>query len=164
MEYSNQLLHELWQLFSVLCSDDTLWKRKLQSDFNFSGQGTARTSGWKFIYRGLSKPRGRFRFFAINNYIYLCDCIQYSFGGKIIFTLDMWFSLSFAKALFTPKFSEKTNGRLGRSDYDLPKSIISGVPYPIEVPLPGIRVVSLIAGGTYVSLRLSLSHLICRLN
>ena len=54
-----ELLHELWQLFSVLCSDDTLWKQKLQSDFNFSGEATARTSGWKFIYRGLSKPRGR---------------------------------------------------------------------------------------------------------
>jgi SCF-associated factor 1 len=36
---------------------DTFWKRKLQLDFNFSGHGTARTSGWKFIYRGLSNPR-----------------------------------------------------------------------------------------------------------
>jgi len=62
-----QSLHDLWQLFSVLCSDDTLWKNKLQSDFNFSGEATARTSGWKFIYRGLSKPRGLLLLFAINN-------------------------------------------------------------------------------------------------
>ncbi|KAF8159521.1 regulator of chromosome condensation 1/beta-lactamase-inhibitor protein II [Crassisporium funariophilum] len=45
------------KLFAVLGSDDTFWKRKLQEDFNFTGEGTARTSGWKFIYRGLFKPR-----------------------------------------------------------------------------------------------------------
>ncbi|TFK39864.1 regulator of chromosome condensation 1/beta-lactamase-inhibitor protein II [Crucibulum laeve] len=43
--------------FSMICSDEMLWKRKLESDFNFTGTGTARTSGWKFIYRGLFKPR-----------------------------------------------------------------------------------------------------------
>lgn len=48
----------LLQSLSVLCNDDTLWKHKLSEEFNFSGQGTARTSGWKFIYRGLFKPRG----------------------------------------------------------------------------------------------------------
>ncbi|TFK75017.1 RCC1/BLIP-II [Pluteus cervinus] len=43
--------------FSSICNDDTFWKRKLQADFNFSGAGTARTSGWKFIYKGLSQPQ-----------------------------------------------------------------------------------------------------------
>ncbi|ESK97802.1 f-box protein [Moniliophthora roreri MCA 2997] len=43
--------------FATLCRDETLWKRKLQADFNFSGAGTARTSGWKFIYLRLTKPR-----------------------------------------------------------------------------------------------------------
>ena len=43
--------------FATLVSDDLFWKRKLQEDFNFSGAGTARTSGWKFIYRGLSNPK-----------------------------------------------------------------------------------------------------------
>ncbi|KAF8141567.1 regulator of chromosome condensation 1/beta-lactamase-inhibitor protein II, partial [Boletus edulis] len=42
--------------FASLCSDDTFWKRKLQQDFNFSDEGTARSSGWKFIYQGLSHP------------------------------------------------------------------------------------------------------------
>ena len=46
------------QLFAALCTDDMLWKRKISEDFNFFGQGTARTSGWKFIYRGLFNPRG----------------------------------------------------------------------------------------------------------
>jgi SCF-associated factor 1 len=43
--------------FADLGDDDTLWKRKLLEEFNFSGEGTARTSGWKFIYRGLSRPQ-----------------------------------------------------------------------------------------------------------
>lgn len=45
------------KLFAVLCSDDTVWKRKLEADFNFTGEGTARTSGWKTIYRGLWNPK-----------------------------------------------------------------------------------------------------------
>jgi SCF-associated factor 1 len=40
-----------------LTNDNTLWKRKLNEDFNFAVEDTARTSGWKLIYRGLSRPR-----------------------------------------------------------------------------------------------------------
>lgn len=43
--------------FAALCNDDTFWKRKLQQDFNFSDESTARSTGWKFIYQGLSRPR-----------------------------------------------------------------------------------------------------------
>ncbi|KAF8916268.1 regulator of chromosome condensation 1/beta-lactamase-inhibitor protein II [Mucidula mucida] len=49
------------KLFATLAADETFWKRKCQADFNFSGAGTARTSGWKFIYSGLSKPRANGR-------------------------------------------------------------------------------------------------------
>ncbi|KIY53369.1 RCC1/BLIP-II protein [Fistulina hepatica ATCC 64428] len=45
------------KFFAILCADDVLWKRRLLDDFNFSGAGTARTSGWKFIYKGLSSPQ-----------------------------------------------------------------------------------------------------------
>ncbi|KAK7056409.1 hypothetical protein VNI00_002964 [Paramarasmius palmivorus] len=45
------------RFFATLCNDETFWKRKIQADFNFSGAGTARTAGWKFIYRRLRKPR-----------------------------------------------------------------------------------------------------------
>jgi SCF-associated factor 1 len=45
------------RFFALLCDDDTFWKRKLKHDFNFSGIGTARTSGWKFIYKGLRNPK-----------------------------------------------------------------------------------------------------------
>ncbi|KAF7309831.1 RCC1/BLIP-II protein [Mycena indigotica] len=45
------------KFFSSLCSDELLWQRRLKSDFNFSGAGTARTSGWKFIYRNMYNPK-----------------------------------------------------------------------------------------------------------
>lgn len=54
------------KFFYQLCSDETLWKGLLQSDFNFSGAGTARTSGWKFIYQRLFKPRGEFEILVLD--------------------------------------------------------------------------------------------------
>ncbi|EGO22280.1 hypothetical protein SERLADRAFT_472869 [Serpula lacrymans var. lacrymans S7.9] len=45
------------RFFASLCNDDTFWKRRLQADFNFSDEKTARTTGWKLIYKGLSNPR-----------------------------------------------------------------------------------------------------------
>ncbi|KAL4250190.1 Regulator of chromosome condensation 1/beta-lactamase-inhibitor protein II [Abortiporus biennis] len=42
--------------FHLITSDETLWHRKLQADYNFSGSDTARTTGWKFIYQRLSNP------------------------------------------------------------------------------------------------------------
>ncbi|KIY71850.1 RCC1/BLIP-II protein [Cylindrobasidium torrendii FP15055 ss-10] len=50
-------LAQTCKFFGDLAADDTFWKRKCDADFNFSAAGTARTSGWKFIYSGLSKPR-----------------------------------------------------------------------------------------------------------
>ncbi|KAF9482577.1 RCC1/BLIP-II [Pholiota conissans] len=90
------------KLFSILCADETIWRHKVLEDFNFSGQGTARTSGWKFIYRGLFKPR-----------------------------VFVW--------------GEKANGRLGLPH--VPKSVVPGVPYPIQLRFQGIRIVNLVAGG-----------------
>ncbi|PFH46985.1 hypothetical protein AMATHDRAFT_153212 [Amanita thiersii Skay4041] len=45
------------KLFADLCDDETLWHKKLLADFNFSGARTARSSGWKFIYSGMSNPK-----------------------------------------------------------------------------------------------------------
>ncbi|KAJ7442275.1 regulator of chromosome condensation 1/beta-lactamase-inhibitor protein II [Mycena latifolia] len=45
------------KFFADICADELLWQRRLQTDFNFSGAGTARVSGWKFIYRGLFNPK-----------------------------------------------------------------------------------------------------------
>lgn len=52
------ITHSFPKFFATVCNDDTFWKRRLQVDFNFTGAGTARTSGWKFIYKGLSQPQG----------------------------------------------------------------------------------------------------------
>jgi len=46
--------------------------------------------------------------------------------------------------------SEKSNGRLGLQN--IPRSVVAGVPYPVQVRIPGVRVVSLVAGGMYVSI------------
>ncbi|KAG0709314.1 regulator of chromosome condensation 1/beta-lactamase-inhibitor protein II [Suillus ampliporus] len=43
--------------FARLCNDETFWKRKLQEDFNFTDERTARISGWKRLYRGLRNPK-----------------------------------------------------------------------------------------------------------
>jgi hypothetical protein len=43
--------------FAAVCADETFWRRKCLEDFNFTGQETARQSGWKNLYRGLSYPR-----------------------------------------------------------------------------------------------------------
>ncbi|KAJ7765433.1 regulator of chromosome condensation 1/beta-lactamase-inhibitor protein II [Mycena maculata] len=45
------------QLFAEICADELFWQRRLAIDFNFSGAGTARVSGWKFIYKGLFNPK-----------------------------------------------------------------------------------------------------------
>ncbi|KZP09892.1 RCC1/BLIP-II protein [Athelia psychrophila] len=44
------------RFFAILGADETFWRRRLQDDFNFSGAGTARTSAWKTIYKGMRKP------------------------------------------------------------------------------------------------------------
>ena len=45
------------KFFALITTDDTFWKRRLAVDFNFTGSETARTSGWKFIYKRLRSPR-----------------------------------------------------------------------------------------------------------
>ncbi|KAL1723026.1 regulator of chromosome condensation 1/beta-lactamase-inhibitor protein II [Schizophyllum commune] len=56
----SDILHlaQTCRFFALICADDTFWKIRVKEDFNFTGAGTARTSGWKFIYRGLYNPRG----------------------------------------------------------------------------------------------------------
>ncbi len=43
--------------FQAIITDDTFWKLKCDRDFNFNGRKTARTTGWRIIYKGLSKPK-----------------------------------------------------------------------------------------------------------
>lgn len=90
------------KFFALITTDDTLWKRRLAVDYNFTGSETARTSGWKFIYKRLRNPR-----------------------------VFVW--------------GEKDKGRLGLPHF--PKTTLSDVPFPVELHLPGVRVVSLAASG-----------------
>lgn len=45
------------KFFALITTDDMFWKRRLAADYNFTGSETARTSGWKFIYQRLRRPR-----------------------------------------------------------------------------------------------------------
>jgi hypothetical protein len=56
---------------------------------------------------------------------------------------------------FYIKFSDKANGRLGHSNFPNSRA---GAPFPTQVRLPSVQVVSLVAGGMYVSLYMSLSR------
>ena len=46
-------------------------------------------------------------------------------------------------------YREKSQGRLGTLDFPR-TNVRDGVPYPIRLDIPGVRVVSLAAGGMYV--------------
>ncbi|KAF8587910.1 RCC1/BLIP-II [Ramaria rubella] len=43
--------------YAKLCSDDTFWKRKLKEDYNFSDASSARTKGYKFLYKGVHNAK-----------------------------------------------------------------------------------------------------------
>ena len=46
------------KFFAVIMSGDgEFWRRKLAIDYNFTGSETNRTSGWKFVYLRLGRPR-----------------------------------------------------------------------------------------------------------
>ena len=43
--------------FYKLTSDDSLWKCRTQKDYDFPNFATARTTGWKVMYKGLANPK-----------------------------------------------------------------------------------------------------------
>ncbi|KAG8703469.1 hypothetical protein FRC09_004147 [Ceratobasidium sp. 395] len=45
------------KFFAAVCADDTFWRRKTTLEYNFSGAESARTSGFRNVYRGLRRPR-----------------------------------------------------------------------------------------------------------
>jgi SCF-associated factor 1 len=108
------------KLFAAVCADETFWRRRCQTDFNFTSRETARRSGWKNLYRGLRHPR-----------IFV--------WGSVI-TLFRHF-----QAVTRFLCSARANGRLGLKEF--PSNLRQGIPYPTEVKIPGSRIVSLVAGG-----------------
>ncbi|KAG8718049.1 hypothetical protein FRC08_006083 [Ceratobasidium sp. 394] len=45
------------KFLAAVCADDTFWKRKTELEYNFSGAESARTTGFRNVYRGLRSPR-----------------------------------------------------------------------------------------------------------
>jgi len=56
------------KFFALVATNETFWRRRLEIDYNFTGLETARTSGWKFLYKGLRKPR-----------VFVWGCVIFSF-------------------------------------------------------------------------------------
>ncbi|PIL24865.1 hypothetical protein GSI_12752 [Ganoderma sinense ZZ0214-1] len=91
------------RFLNSVVDDEAFWHRKIEQDFNFSGSDTARQTGWKFLYKRLSKPDA------------------YVWG-------------------------EKSHSRLGLA-HPPHTNIRDGVPYPVRLHIPGVRIVSLAAAG-----------------
>ena len=109
------------RFFAQIAADEPFWHRRIQQDFNFSGADTARHEGWKFLYRRLANPK------------------LYVWG----YVSSMVDPMSYTHL---QRSREKSVGRLGLAD--TPKtSVRDGVPYPIRLDIPGVRIVSLVAGG-----------------
>jgi SCF-associated factor 1 len=108
------------KLFAAVCADETFWRRRCQADFNFTSQETARQSGWKNLYRGLKHPK------------------IFVWGSVIMLVHHSQVVTRFL-------CSQRANGRLGLKEF--PHNLRQGIPYPIEVKIPGSRIVSLVAGG-----------------
>jgi SCF-associated factor 1 len=111
------------RFFTDITNDDTFWKRRIQSDFNFDVQNTARNSGWKFIYRGLRHPK-----------TFVWGCVAHQSGRY--------------ERLSNLHDSERSWGRLGVDNIPREYLYAEGVPAPMEIKIPGKRIVSLVPGGT----------------
>ena len=123
------------KLFAIVTTDDMFWKRRLAIDYNFTGSETARTSGWKFIYKRLRNPR-------VFVWGYVISFISSCYKGVDSFVYAP------TRTLLAYSFREKSDGRLGLPHF--PKTSLSDVPFPVELHLPNVRVISLAVSGMSV--------------
>ena len=119
------------RLFALVANDDTFWRRRAAVDYKFTGLETVRTGGWKTVYRKLRNPR-----------IFVWGCVTFSFFDFTRVFIRLLMHLH-ALARLEP-FRDKREGRLGLSQF--PKTTLSDVPFPVELYLPGVRVVCLAIG------------------
>ena len=115
------------KFFGTIANDETFWKRKLAADYNFTGLGTARTSGWKFLYRRLRTPQ-----------VYIWGYVSSAF----------FCSTGTGVRPLLLRGVEEGQARLPH----FPGTLLPNVPFPVKLHLPGVRVVSLVTGRTSVKI------------
>jgi len=120
------------KFFALVTTDETFWKRKLAADYNFPVSGTARTSGWKFIYHRLRNPRV-FIWGCVTFYPLVCNGAHYS---------------SMRSRVLPEPFRHKDDGQIGLLRF--PKTTCGDIPFPVELHIPGVRVVGLAASQRLV--------------
>ena len=115
------------KFFALVVNDDMLWRRRLVVDCSFTGSKTVRMNGWKFLYQRLN-PR-----------VFIWGCVVFS-------------SFDIARALICSLIHSHVFARLQPFRYRLhsqpgllpfPDTTFSDVPFPVELHLPDVRVVSL---------------------
>ena len=119
------------KFFALVANDDTFWRRRVASNYNFTGSETVSTSGWKSIYRKLRNPR-----------VFVWGCVTFPlFDVTRVFVRLLMHSHVLARL---EPFRDKCEGQLGLSQF--PETTRDDVPFPVELHLPGVRVVSLAMG------------------
>ena len=116
------------KFFVLVANDNTFWRRRAAVDYDFTGLETARTSSWKFIYRKLRNPR-----------VFVWGWVTFSFFDVTRPFIRLLIH-SHVLARSEP-FRDESYGQLGLSRF--PETTLSDVPFPVELDLPGVRVVSL---------------------
>ena len=120
------------KFFAHIMSDGALWKRKLVIDYNFTGSETNRTSGWKFIYLRLGKPR-----------LFSWGCVMFSFCCVMeasAFADVLTYSPNCFRTMYRP-VPEKS-----------PRAVLLDTPLPLETHLKNKRFVSLAASNELAQL------------
>lgn len=110
--------------YAAICADDTFWKRKLAEDYNFADASSARTRGYKFLYRGVHNAK---------LYVWGCVCVWH------------WFCCGCVDADGGGRSAGE--GRLGLGGLERGGIRRGSMPYPVELKVPGARIVELAAGG-----------------
>ncbi|KAF7308474.1 RCC1/BLIP-II protein [Mycena chlorophos] len=133
------------KFFATLCADELLWQRRLKADFNFSDAGTARTSGWRFIYRNIYNPKGGSTpLITVRTKNLFVQSDQSSSGGTDPSPICCAHR-AFSRTQNSNR--ENANGRLGLGNKPRKRIGGSGVPFPTRLRIPGVRIVNLNTGG-----------------
>nr|GAT45716.1 RCC1/BLIP-II protein [Mycena chlorophos] len=133
------------KFFATLCADELLWQRRLKADFNFSDAGTARTSGWRFIYKNIYNPKGGpAPLITVQTKNLFVQSDQSSSGGTDPSPICCAHR-AFSRTQNSNR--ENANGRLGLGNKPRKRIGGSGVPFPTRLRIPGVRIVNLNTGG-----------------